>query len=69
MKLKNTQMNLYFFPVVGCTGFPRYSRYVQSFWTVNLEFADNKSIFDQKIVILTTFCHVSKQLRSLKVRK
>ncbi len=40
------------------TGFPRYirGRYGPTFWTVNLEFADKKSIFDLKIVIFHTFC-------------
>jgi hypothetical protein len=30
-------------------------RYVPSFWTVNLEFADKKAIFDWKIVIFSIF--------------
>ncbi len=38
-------------------------RYVTSFWTANLEFADKKSIFDWKIVILGHFSNVNKQIR------
>ncbi len=38
-------------------------RYVPSFWTKSLEFADKKSIFDWKIVILGHFSYVNKQIR------
>jgi hypothetical protein len=38
-------------------------RYVPSFWTANLEFADKKFIFDWKIVILGHFLNVNKQIR------
>jgi hypothetical protein len=38
-------------------------RYVPSFWTANLEFADYKSMFDWKIVILGHFSNVNKRIR------
>ncbi len=44
-------------------------RYVLSFWTVNLEFVDEKSIFDWKIVVLDHFwqCEwVNSQIKSLE---
>jgi hypothetical protein len=37
-------------------------RYVLSFWTANLEFADKKSIFDWKIVILNHISNVNKRI-------
>ena len=37
-------------------------RYIPSFWTANLEFADKKSIFDWKSVILGHFSNVNKQI-------
>jgi hypothetical protein len=48
------------------TGFPRYSRYgryVLSFLTANLEFADNKSIFEN-FHFLTIFPNVKSKICS-----
>ncbi len=39
-------------------------RYVSSFWTANLEFAEKKIIFDWKIFIFGHFSNVNKQIRS-----
>jgi hypothetical protein len=37
-------------------------RYVPSFWTVNLEFADEKLIFNWKIVMQDYLSNVNKQI-------
>ncbi len=47
-------------PLIATTKYVQVSlvirgRYVPLFWTVNLEFADNKSILDLKVVILDHF--------------